>query len=218
MVSLGPAGGALPLGGALVGGAPSLGGGGGAMGGGEDRALKEMIEAKERELSELGDYRLAQLEAAVRDRDARLAQRDSTLEKLKEDFSYNLALIGERDGELPALEQERSTLQGELRDRDARIDALETEVADREKALEGGNSSAAEREAYWQTRLGEVRSECDALRWEAKETARAAKECDAALRLDHATKVRDQGRKRVIQRRFNVGVLEAIPKRKASTL
>ena len=27
-----------------------------------------------------------------------------------------------------------------------------------------------------------------------------------------------QGRKRVIQRRFNVGVLEAIPKRKASTL
>ena len=29
---------------------------------------------------------------------------------------------------------------------------------------------------------------------------------------------RGQGRKRVIQRRFNVGVLEAIPKRKASTL
>ena len=29
---------------------------------------------------------------------------------------------------------------------------------------------------------------------------------------------RDQGRKRVIQRRFNVGVLEAIPKRKASML
>ena len=27
-----------------------------------------------------------------------------------------------------------------------------------------------------------------------------------------------QGRKRVIQRRFNVGALEAIPKRKASTL
>ena len=27
-----------------------------------------------------------------------------------------------------------------------------------------------------------------------------------------------QGRKRVIQRRFNVGVLEAIPERKASTL
>ena len=28
----------------------------------------------------------------------------------------------------------------------------------------------------------------------------------------------DQGRKRVIQRRFNVGVLEAMPERKASTL
>ena len=31
-------------------------------------------------------------------------------------------------------------------------------------------------------------------------------------------KANGQGRKRVIQRRFNVGVLEAIPKRKASTL
>ena len=36
--------------------------------------------------------------------------------------------------------------------------------------------------------------------------------------IDRGSVLYFQGRKRVIQRRFNVGVLEAIPKRKASTL
>ena len=141
-----------------------------------DRDLKELIEAKERELADLGDYRLAQLEAGVRDRDHQLNLAAQRLDKLKEDFSYNLSLIAERDAELATLEEERGQLRDAVRDRDDRLEELRGEVADREKALEGGNESAAQREAYWQSKLGELRSECDALRWEAKESARAAKD------------------------------------------
>ena len=156
-----------------------------------DRDLKELIEAKERELADLGDYRLAQLEAGVRDRDHQLNLAAQRLDKLKEDFSYNLSLIAERDAELATLEEERGQLRDAVRDRDDRLEELRGEVADREKALEGGNESAAQREAYWQSKLGELRSECDALRWEAKESARGAKEGEAALRLEYASKLRD---------------------------
>ncbi|KAK7250360.1 hypothetical protein SO694_0000753 [Aureococcus anophagefferens] len=156
-----------------------------------DRDLKELIEAKERELADLGDYRLAQLEAGVRDRDRQLDLAAQRLDKLKEDFSYNLSLIAERDAELATLEEERGQLRDAVRDRDDRLEELRGEVADREKALEGGNESAAQREAYWQSKLGELRSEGDALRWEAKESARAAKEGEAALRLEYASKLRD---------------------------
>ncbi|KAH8072228.1 hypothetical protein JL720_11270 [Aureococcus anophagefferens] len=83
-----------------------------------DRDLKELIEAKERELADLGDYRLAQLEAGVRDRDRQLDLAAQRLDKLKEDFSYNLSLIAERDAELATLEEER----GQLRDGPRRDD------------------------------------------------------------------------------------------------
>ena len=40
--------------------------------GADARSLKDLIEAKERELSELGDYRVSSLEAAVKERDEKL--------------------------------------------------------------------------------------------------------------------------------------------------
>ena len=61
------------------------------------RSLKDLIEAKERELSELGDYRVSSLEAAVKERDEKLRRLQATIGRLRDDFGYNLKLVEERD-------------------------------------------------------------------------------------------------------------------------
>ena len=73
--------------------------------GGDARALKDVIAAKERELSELGDYRVASLEAAVKERDEKLRRLQATVARLRDDFGYNLKLVEERDVELAAAEE-----------------------------------------------------------------------------------------------------------------
>ena len=85
---------------------------------------------------------------------------------------------------------------------------------------------------YWRFQLGDVEAPggfYEALREHASDGELAIKEFEALRSrlktLGGSTTAvclfnlrQDQGRKRVIQRRFNVGVLEAIPNRKASTL
>ena len=184
--------------------APPLGGSGGAFAGGgptggalvghalsDATSLKDLIEAKERELNELGDYRVASLEAAVRERDGQLAVASERLEKLKEDFSFNLGLIGERDAELSALEAGTAALEQTVRERDEAAEELRRCVSDMEKQLAGGVESNAARESYWATKCSELRSENDACRWAAKEAERTWRESEASLRLEWASKLKD---------------------------
>jgi cell division protein FtsL len=68
--------------------------------------LNQHIEAKERELREFQDLRIAQLECFVEERDQLLLESSKRFEKLKDDFEYNLTLIQARDLEIERLEHE----------------------------------------------------------------------------------------------------------------
>lgn len=72
--------------------------------------LSAHIEAKERELREFRDLRIAQLETLVEERDQLLLESSRRFEKLKDDFEYNLTLIHARDVEIERLEHEIQVL------------------------------------------------------------------------------------------------------------
>ena len=125
--------------------------------GADARSLKDLIEAKERELSELGDYRVSSLEAAVKERDEKLRRLQATIGRLRDDFGYNLKLVEERDVELAAAEEVVRCLEDRLRDSDLRKRELTKDVADRNEKLDraaralargrrrGGNASTSKR-------------------------------------------------------------------------
>ena len=52
---------------------------------------------KEKELHDINEYRIATLESLVQERDRDLTEHKAKLGKLKEDFTYNLKLLEERD-------------------------------------------------------------------------------------------------------------------------
>ena len=117
--------------------------------GADARSLKDLIEAKERELSELGDYRVSSLEAAVKERDEKLRRLQATIGRLRDDFGYNLKLVEERDVELAAAEEAVRCLEDRLRDSDLRKRELTKDVADRNEKLDRAARALAEREATW---------------------------------------------------------------------
>lgn len=159
--------------------------------GGDARALKDVIAAKERELSELGDYRVASLEAAVKERDEKLRRLQATVARLRDDFGYNLKLVEERDVELAAAEEAVRCLEERVRDSEGRKRELVKDVEDRNNKLERAARALAEREAAWRERLDEQKEELDRARWLAQDGARKAREVDAKLRLEYASKLKD---------------------------
>ena len=159
--------------------------------GADARSLKDLIEAKERELSELGDYRVSSLEAAVKERDEKLRRLQATIGRLRDDFGYNLKLVEERDVELAAAEEAVRCLEDRLRDSDLRKRELTKDVADRNEKLDRAARALAEREATWRQRFEEQKEELDQARWQAQDGARKSREVDAKLRLDYASKLKD---------------------------
>jgi hypothetical protein len=159
--------------------------------GADARSLKDLIEAKERELSELGDYRVSSLEAAVKERDEKLRRLQATIGRLRDDFGYNLKLVEERDVELAAAEEAVRCLEDRLRDSDLRKRELTKDVADRNEKLDRAARALAEREATWRQRFDEQKEELDQARWQAQDGARKSREVDAKLRLDYASKLKD---------------------------
>ena len=140
--------------------------------GADARSLKDLIEAKERELSELGDYRVSSLEAAVKERDEKLRRLQATIGRLRDDFGYNLKLVEERDVELAAAEEAVRCLEDRLRDSDLRKRELTKDVADRNEKLDRAARALAEREATWRQRFEEQKEELDQARWQAQDGAR----------------------------------------------
>ena len=68
--------------------------------------------------------------ACRKKRDAALGDANTKLSKLKDDFSYNLKLIEERDAELEGYDASFSHLKALVRDRDIEISALTISAAE----------------------------------------------------------------------------------------
>jgi len=100
--------------------------------------LSQLIRLKERELHEFHDLRCGQLEKLVEERDQLIINAHNRFEQLKEDFSYNLTLLGARDQEIDRLEsiaearcKDLADSEGERRSLAGRLEILELRDVDR---------------------------------------------------------------------------------------
>lgn len=105
--------------------------------------LGQHIEVKERELQEIRELRIVQLETLLEERDQLLLESSKRFEKLKDDFEYNLTLIEARDVEIERLEHELRVSNGEceqyhseIKGLSQQLDAAQTREHDAQKKLE----------------------------------------------------------------------------------
>ena len=64
--------------------------------------LRGLILQKEKELHDINEYRIHTLESLLSEKEREVGEGKQRLSKLKEDFTYNLKLLEERDAELYA--------------------------------------------------------------------------------------------------------------------
>ncbi len=102
--------------------------------------ISNLIRTKERELHEIHDMRFSSLEKMISERDSLLLESSRRFEQLKDDFTYNLALLEARDQEIKRLGSVNETLSGKLdvsdQDRKSaneKISQLQTQSEERTK-------------------------------------------------------------------------------------
>lgn len=101
------------------------------------------IRQRERELHEMQDLRISQLEAEITKRDNLLVEVSKRYTQLQEDFKYNLGLITARDMEINRLDEavkarttDFESADNENRSLRIKIETMESTYAEREKAWE----------------------------------------------------------------------------------
>ena len=128
-------------------------------------AVRALIDAQERELTQAGEARARGAQGLLRERERELEAVQGRFRALREDFAYNLSLLQERDAELErhegragdaereaeglrraAAEAERQRQEAELRAAEAerRAHALEARTRDAEAALESARRANEE--------------------------------------------------------------------------
>jgi hypothetical protein len=139
-------------------------------------SMKELVDAKERELREIHEYRIAALERVLGERETTIADLSAKLSKLREDFRYNLGLIEGRDAELDRYEATLEGVRACLRDKEAENSELSKhvdELLSRAAEAERHDSEAVE---HWRAKCKELRAEAEGLRWSHENALREVRE------------------------------------------
>ena len=147
--------------------------------------ISQLIRLKERELHEIHDLRCGQLENLVKERDMVITGLKSRFEQLKDDFSYNLTLLGARDEEIQRLEHDLQKREAamvdsetQLRNLKARVDVLELREVQRNEQREQERASS-------KNILTELREVTESMRWAAAEEAKAKDREISLLKADN---------------------------------
>ena len=147
--------------------------------------ISQLIRLKERELHEIHDMRCANLEKLVEDREHLVAEATKRFEQLKEDFSYNLVLLGARDEEINRLE-------GELSEKSEALDKSEGErrsLVSKVEVLELRDTERAEKHVHEKNNskriLQELKDVIESMKWAAAEETKAKSREIDVLRDDN---------------------------------
>merc|ERR1719191_2339916 len=94
--------------------------------------FRDQIARKEREMAQLAEARLIEIEDENERLRNALQERNSAVDRLKVDFEYNLSLIHDRDSELARLEADRDQLQQSLEDEQLELKRMRQSSEERE--------------------------------------------------------------------------------------
>ncbi|XP_063445953.1 coiled-coil domain-containing protein 57-like [Mytilus trossulus] len=125
---------------------------------------KELAAQKEREWKEVTELRMETLEAAYVEKDKQLNEEKSKLQKLKEDFKYNLKLLEERDQELDRYDKIFVDLKTELSMKNGETSELKIQIDDLKSVIARDNQAKDELQRHYQQRLKEKQAEVDSFK------------------------------------------------------
>ena len=92
--------------------------------------LRGLILQKEKELHDINEYRIHTLENLVGDKEKDITEHKQRLQKMKDDFCFNLKLLEERDAELERYDASFSSLKAVVRERDQELCELKIATAE----------------------------------------------------------------------------------------
>lgn len=163
--------------------------------------IRNLIMTKERELQDMNEYRIRALESAIKDKEAALGEERGKIVKLKEDFSYNLKLIEDRDEELQRYDATFEGLKAAIKEKEAEAAELERVGADQQASLRQQETKWTEQEEYYQGKLKEGRELLDTTRWQREDDARRLRETFEAAKRDLERQLRERAEDMENQRR-----------------
>eukprot|EP00943_MAST-04B_sp_MAST-4B-sp1_P005424 g5424.t1 len=176
--------------------------------------IRSLIAQKERELHDINDYRVNTLEEELRRREKSESKLRTKFAKLKEDFSYNLKLIEDRDAELDRYEANFESLKGVIRGKDKELNELKTQINDLQSIVTTERSRSKSNESNFEQKIKEVTDKLEKTRWEKDDNSRKNHEVVEAMKRDHAKMLREKDDQIVKQRNdMNVSHDEIMRKR-----
>lgn len=146
---------------------------------------------KERELHDINEYRIYTLEALLQEKEHDATERKQWFVKLKEDFSYNLKLLEERDAELERYDACVNHLKAVIRGKDIELSELKIALAELQHAVKQEHDRAIESEAYYQQKLAAVREEDEAARCKLDIELRSQRDEFESYKLERQRAVRE---------------------------
>ncbi|KAK2180134.1 hypothetical protein NP493_458g04063 [Ridgeia piscesae] len=127
-------------------------------------SLKDLAEQKEKEWRELQHLRVQSLEVALQEKNTALKEHQSKFDKLKEDFKYNLRLLGERDAELARYDALFADLRTKASGKEAELSELKIQVADLQTTLAREAKSRDEFQSHYELRVRQKQAELEQYR------------------------------------------------------
>jgi hypothetical protein len=115
--------------------------------------IRQVIAAKEQELKNINEYRVQTLEQAVVEKDKQLEDHRFKIEKLKEDFKYNLKLIEDRDTELERYDAMFNNFKEVIRSKDIELSEMRIQITDSMEMTKLEAQKAAELDSFYKTKM-----------------------------------------------------------------
>ena len=153
--------------------------------------LRGLILQKEKELHDINEYRIHTLESLVSDKEKDITEHKQRLQKMKDDFCFNLKLLEERDAELERYDASFSSLKAVVRERDQELSELKIATAELQHSVKQERERAAEAESYYQQKVAQLREEGEAARWKRDDELRTQRDEFESLKRDFVRQVRE---------------------------
>ena len=137
-----------------------------------DENLSELLVKKEKELQEISKLRLIQLEDQLKNRNFTIQELQQKLEKIQEDFQYNLNLIDDRDAELLEIEEKFENIRKILKQKDTEISELRATIASLEQRVKIENNKIKTSEMVLIQSRDQLREELAEVKWKKEDEIR----------------------------------------------
>ncbi|XP_069511429.1 coiled-coil domain-containing protein 57 [Ambystoma mexicanum] len=146
--------------------------------------LAQLLASKEQEWKDLQARRVSLLESSLKDTKSQLQEQGQKFSRLKEDFTYNLHLLEERDRELERYDSMFSRLKAVENAKLAEVSELKIQIEKLQRAVNEESRHREDLELQYQRRLKEHQLELERMR--------SSKEADIDRHLEEYEKLKRQ--------------------------